>query len=125
MLSHRLSPFCGLVQWEVFPGGFAVAHPPHTPRSVALVTPAARCGRATRMRLRPPGKKKSHVRREQAASTSSGDRAVLPSGLHGQLLNVREARSATLIVDPGKIFINTPGMSFRKTSDGCPCLKRT
>ncbi len=29
MLSHRLSPFCGLVQWEVFPGGFAMAHLPH------------------------------------------------------------------------------------------------
>jgi hypothetical protein len=32
--------------------------------------------------------------------------------------------SAILIVDPGKIFINTPGVTFRKKSDGCPGLKR-
>jgi hypothetical protein len=42
----------------------------------------------------------------------------------GQLINVREAVFATLIVDPGgNIFIDTPGMTFGKTFDGCPCLK--
>jgi hypothetical protein len=27
------------------------------------------------------------------------------------------------VVDPGKIFTNTPGMTFGKTPDGSPCLK--
>ena len=35
-----------------------------------------------------------------------------------QLLNVREAFVPTLMVCCGKIFINTPGMTFRKTPDG-------
>jgi hypothetical protein len=36
---------------------------------------------------------------------------------------LREALFAILIVDPSKIFINIPGMTFGKTPDGCPFLK--
>ncbi len=47
MLSHRLSPFCGLVHWEVFPGGFAVAYPPHAAFGGARDSSGAvRAGRA-------------------------------------------------------------------------------
>ena len=64
----------------------------------ALVTPAARRGRITRTRLCGPNTKKSHGQLEQGASTNHGDRAVLLPGLHEQLLIVREAMSAILIV---------------------------
>jgi hypothetical protein len=64
--------------------------------------------------------RKCHVQPDQAASTSHGDRTVRPSGLHGQLLNVREARSAILIVEPDKIFINTSAVIFGDIPDGCP-----
>jgi predicted membrane metal-binding protein len=33
--------------------------------------------------------------------------------------------SAILIVDPGKIFSNSPGVTFGKTPDGYTCLKRS
>lgn len=42
------------------------------------------------MRLRGPAARQSHVQREQPTGNSYGDRAVLPSGFHGQLL-MREA----------------------------------
>src|SRR5690348_10835869 len=97
MLSHRLSPFEALHLGRSSPRRVAVACPPKA-LPAALVTPAARRGRITRTRLCGPDTKKSHAQLEQGASTTHGDRAVLLPGLHGQLLNVREAMSATLIV---------------------------
>ena len=120
MWSHRLSPFCGLVRWEVFPSGLAVARPPQA----WAVTPAARQWRVTRMRLcgGAQGSLMSSVGRPLAVVMETGrfSRLVPTATPHrGRPL------SAALIVDPGKVFSNTPGVTFGKTPDDCTCPKRS
>jgi hypothetical protein len=67
---------------------------------------------------------RSAVLREQATAPSNRDRRPL-SGLDGQLINVQHAVFATLTIDPGKIFTDTSGVTFGKTSDTCPYFKYT
>jgi hypothetical protein len=123
MLTHRLSPFAAWRSGRSSPAGLAVTSPPQAP-VVALVAPATRRRRTARTRFRGPDAREPHVQREQAAGNSQGDRAVFPSGSHGSSSRAKPL-PAILIVGPGKIFINSPGVTFGKTPDGYTCPKRS